>query len=215
MKRLAIISLLLLLVSHLAYSRSIREDLNLVSDGVDPETESKPSFLEWRLSAATETCEPTYGFLPCSTNVWGLLFLIVVYEILLSQGGKYVGIGSELFFQITGPGIFGASLFQFLGTIPQIVLVLGELSSCYTDFINSCFLLFPVSVGFLIVFCILSFIYHRTLNRLSVQNISWSRASEKSDVFNIWLLGHREIKITEYLQHIKALGDSVSSIWLM
>ncbi|KAL0363433.1 UNVERIFIED_CONTAM: Sodium/calcium exchanger NCL1 [Sesamum calycinum] len=31
---------------------------------------------------------------------------------------------SNLFFQIIGPGIFGASLFQFLGTIPQIVLIL-------------------------------------------------------------------------------------------
>lgn len=128
MNRLSIISLLLLLVSHLAYSRSIRGDLN---------SESKPSFLEWRLSAATETCEPTYGFLPCSTNVWGLLFLIVVYEILLSFGGRYVGIGSNLFFQITGPGIFGASLFQFLGTFPQIVLVLGEFmisSSAFSSF---------------------------------------------------------------------------------
>ncbi|KAI3456190.1 hypothetical protein Pfo_012853 [Paulownia fortunei] len=123
MNRLSIIYLLLLLVmSHLAYSRSIKEDFNMVSDGVA--SESKPSFQEWRLSAATETCEPIYGFLPCSTNVWGLLFLIVVYEILLSLGGKYVATGSDLFFQITGPGIFGASLFQFLGTIPQIVLVL-------------------------------------------------------------------------------------------
>ncbi|KAK6149980.1 hypothetical protein DH2020_017505 [Rehmannia glutinosa] len=124
MKKLSIISLLLILGSQLAYSRSIKKDANMmmISDGVDPE--SKSSFIEWGLSAATETCEPIYGFLPCSTNVWGLLFLIVVYEILLSLGGKYVAIGSDLFFQITGPGLFGASLFQFLGTIPQIVLVL-------------------------------------------------------------------------------------------
>ncbi|KAL0442692.1 UNVERIFIED_CONTAM: Sodium/calcium exchanger NCL2 [Sesamum latifolium] len=67
---------------------------------------------------------PAYGFLPCSTNVWGLLFLIVVYEFLLSLGGKYVATGSNLFFQIIGPGIFGASLFQLLGTFPQIVLIL-------------------------------------------------------------------------------------------
>ncbi|KAL0305673.1 UNVERIFIED_CONTAM: Sodium/calcium exchanger NCL2 [Sesamum radiatum] len=123
MKRLAFISLLLLLVSHLTHSRSIREDSNLaISD--DGESKSS-SFLEWSyLSATTETCEPTYGFLPCSSNVWGLLFLIVVYEFLLSLGGKYVATGSNLFFQIIGPGIFGASLFQFLGTIPQIVLIL-------------------------------------------------------------------------------------------
>ncbi|KAK6154757.1 hypothetical protein DH2020_009005 [Rehmannia glutinosa] len=114
---------LLLLASHLAYSRSIKDDLNLVSDGVDSVT--SPSFLEWgRLSATTITCEPIYGFLPCSTNVWGLLFLIVVYEILMSIGGQFVANGSNLFFQIIGPGVFGASLFQFLGTVPQIVLVL-------------------------------------------------------------------------------------------
>ncbi|KAI3466717.1 hypothetical protein Pfo_023380 [Paulownia fortunei] len=122
MRRFAIISSLLLLVSHLAYSRSIRGNLELESDGVD--SGGSPSFLEWRLSASTVTCEPIYGFLPCSTNVWGLLFLIVVYEILLSIGGQYVANGSNLFFQIIGPGVFGASLFQFLGTIPQIVLVL-------------------------------------------------------------------------------------------
>ncbi|GFP79734.1 nudix hydrolase 15 mitochondrial [Phtheirospermum japonicum] len=107
----------------LAYSRSIKESLNLISDGVDSAGGS-PSILEWRLSESTITCEPIYGFLPCSTNVWGLLFLIVVYEILLSIGGQYVANGSNLFFQIIGPGVFGASLFQFLGTIPQIVLVL-------------------------------------------------------------------------------------------
>ncbi|KAK6124361.1 hypothetical protein DH2020_041854 [Rehmannia glutinosa] len=75
-------------MSQLAYSRSIKKDASMmmISDGVD--SESNPSFIEWGLSAATETCEPIYGFLPCSTNVWGLLFLIVVYEILLSLEGN-------------------------------------------------------------------------------------------------------------------------------
>lgn len=123
MRRFGIFSLFIILTAHLAYSRSIKEDS--YSDSIRvPVDLSGPSFLEWGFSATTETCEPTYGFLPCSTNVWGLLFLIVVYEMLLSFGGKYVGKGSELFFQIIGPGIFGGSLFQFLGTIPQIVIVL-------------------------------------------------------------------------------------------
>ncbi|KAL3615116.1 hypothetical protein CASFOL_040777 [Castilleja foliolosa] len=117
-----IVPLILLLVSHIANSRSIKENLSFISDGVD--SGESPSFLEWRLSESTITCEPIYGFLPCSTNVWGLLFLIVVYEILLSVGGQYVANGSNLFFQIIGPGVFGASLFQFLGTVPQIVMVL-------------------------------------------------------------------------------------------
>ncbi|XP_073025872.1 sodium/calcium exchanger NCL2-like [Primulina eburnea] len=130
-KTLAIISLLILLL-QLAYSRSIKEDLELVSDGMDSDRKT-PSIIEWGLSASTETCEPVYGFLPCSTNVWGLLFLIVVYEILLSLAGKYVAIGSEKFFEIIGPGIFGASLFQFLGTFPQIIIVLVSVLSGSRD----------------------------------------------------------------------------------
>ncbi|KAL1537816.1 sodium/calcium exchanger NCL2-like [Salvia divinorum] len=78
---------------------------------------------------AAETCEPTYGFLPCSSNVWGLLFLVVVFEILLTFAGRYVGMGSEIFFRTIGPGIIGGSLFQFLGTIPQIVMILATVLS--------------------------------------------------------------------------------------
>ncbi|XP_051124984.1 sodium/calcium exchanger NCL2-like [Andrographis paniculata] len=119
MRNLGFVSLLILVTTHLAYSRLIMED-----SGLPRPDQSSPSFLEWNLSATTETCQPTYGFLPCSSNVWGLLFLIVVYELLLSIGEQYVSTGSELFFQIIGPGVVGASLFQLLGTIPQIVLIL-------------------------------------------------------------------------------------------
>lgn len=131
MIKTAFISLLLLLGSHLAYSRSIKEDLNFnpISDGVDSFRNSS-----WGLSATTETCQPVYGILPCSTNVWGLLFLIVIYEILLSLGERYVANGSEQFFEIIGPGgIFGASLFQFLGTIPQVIIVLVSSLSGTTE----------------------------------------------------------------------------------
>ncbi|KZV51104.1 hypothetical protein F511_01896 [Dorcoceras hygrometricum] len=133
-KPFAIISsiLLFLLVLQLAQSRSIREELDLVSDGVDSDRKQS-SIIEWGLSASAETCEPIYGFLPCSDNAWGLLFLIVVYEILLSIGGQYVAAGSEKFFEIIGPGVFGASLFQFLGTFPQIVIVLESALSGSRD----------------------------------------------------------------------------------
>lgn len=125
MRGMGVISLLLLILgSHLAYSRSITN--SMTSEGVDSMSSSTASFLEWKLSGTTVTCEAAYGFLPCSTNVWGLLFLVVVYQILMSVGGQYVGNGSNLFFQITGPGIFGGSLFQLLGTIPQVVVILGK-----------------------------------------------------------------------------------------
>ncbi|EPS70687.1 hypothetical protein M569_04076, partial [Genlisea aurea] len=76
-------------------------------------------------AGATITCSPVHGFLPCTTNVWGMLFQIVVYEIMLSFGSKYVTNGSNLLYTMIGPGIFGASVFQVLSQIPQILLVVG------------------------------------------------------------------------------------------
>ncbi|KAL0300688.1 UNVERIFIED_CONTAM: Sodium/calcium exchanger NCL2 [Sesamum radiatum] len=111
----------------MAYSRSIRKDLKLVSDGVD--SERTPSFLEWRLSASTVTCEPIYGFLPCSTNVWGLLFLIVVYEILLSLGGISALSGSTAAAQQRaklGMGLVAGTTVMLLTLIWGSVVVLGS-----------------------------------------------------------------------------------------
>ena len=82
------------------------------------------NYVKWPLAETTVTCEPVYGFLPCATNGLGLLFMIVVYIILLSFGGKYVAAGSDLWLQIIGPGVVGGSVFQFLGTIPQLVMML-------------------------------------------------------------------------------------------
>lgn len=106
MKGLVVVSTLILVAaSHVGESRWMGDDVTVES---------------------TVTCEATYGFLPCSTSIWGLLFLIVVYNILLSMAGQYVGEGSNLFFQIIGPGVVGGSVFQFLGSIPRLVVLLGQ-----------------------------------------------------------------------------------------
>ncbi|KAI7980814.1 Sodium/calcium exchanger NCL2 [Camellia lanceoleosa] len=112
---------LLLSLTHLTHSRIVTE--NLISDGA-ADYRSKSPIVELNLTATTVTCEPIYGFLPCTTELWGELFLIVVYEYLLSLSDQYVAAGSELFFNMIGPGIFGASVFQVLGTIPVTVLML-------------------------------------------------------------------------------------------
>lgn len=120
-----IITLLLLLLSmtHLGSSRII----SLTSDGAAKSfSTNRSTILKLNLATTTTvTCEPIYGFLPCTTELWGQLFLIVMYEYLLSLGNQYVANGSELFFNMIGPGIFGASLFNILGTIPMVVLMLG------------------------------------------------------------------------------------------
>nr|XP_043622267.1 sodium/calcium exchanger NCL2-like [Erigeron canadensis] len=74
--------------------------------------------------STTVTCEPQYGFLPCTSDIWGRLFLIVVYQYVLSLAQTYVSKGSDKFFGLIGPGIFGASLFHILANFPSLYLVL-------------------------------------------------------------------------------------------
>ncbi|KAI3939551.1 hypothetical protein MKX01_038506 [Papaver californicum] len=75
--------------------------------------------------AVPVTCEPKYGFLPCTSARWGSLFLVIVYEYVSYLGERYISIGSELMFKVLGPGIFGASAFQILGSLPEAILVMA------------------------------------------------------------------------------------------
>lgn len=77
-----------------------------------------------KIVGATVTCEPQYGFLPCTSAPWGSLFLIVVYQYLMSVGQSYISSGSDKFFSLIGPGIFGASLFHVLANFPMLFLIL-------------------------------------------------------------------------------------------
>ncbi|KAL4589041.1 hypothetical protein LXL04_001943 [Taraxacum kok-saghyz] len=105
---------------------------NLISDGTntDPTRDNlkTSSFLHLKgiddINEEQQHCEQMYGFLPCSENLMGHLFLIVVYEYLLFHGESYVASGGKRIFQILGPGIFGASAFQVLGFLPESLILL-------------------------------------------------------------------------------------------
>lgn len=88
-----------------------------------------------------EGCEQMYGFLPCSTSIAGNLFLILVYEYLLFHAESYVDSGGKRIFKILGPGVFGASGFQIMGSLPEAFILLGKSYST----IKSCFV---ISVSF-------------------------------------------------------------------
>lgn len=118
---------ILLLLALTDYGRSRLISNIMISDGIYNATTAAAGAVPG-LGATTVSCEPPYGFLPCTTELPGLIFLVVVYQYLLSLGQKYVSEGSDLFFQTFGPGVFGASLFHFIGTIPQIALILGMFS---------------------------------------------------------------------------------------
>ncbi|KAA8519703.1 hypothetical protein F0562_013852 [Nyssa sinensis] len=129
---------LLLLMTHLGYSRLARENLSLISDGVDNQARQS-SIIELNLGESTVTCTPSYSFLPCTTDPLGLLLLILLYEYLLYVGDNYISAGSELFFQTFGPGFFGASLFHILGTIPMVVMTLGFIANLTRYYISTKF----------------------------------------------------------------------------
>ncbi|KAK4858859.1 hypothetical protein QYF36_023071 [Acer negundo] len=124
MSRAALVFLLVLIMIYHGSSSS-RTHYNLISDGMVQATIKSPiQELEDDLGATSVTCEPIYGFLPCTTELWGQLFLVVVYEYLLSLSEQYISSGSNLFFEMFGTGIFGASLFHVLAIFPQLLLVL-------------------------------------------------------------------------------------------
>ncbi|XP_052178502.1 sodium/calcium exchanger NCL1-like isoform X2 [Diospyros lotus] len=99
-----------------------------VSDGLDTVPANRSSFLLLGRGGeeVSEDCEQMYGFLPCSYSPLGHLFLIVLYEYLLYHGESYVVSGGERIFQILGPGVFGASAFHVLGSLPEALILLAS-----------------------------------------------------------------------------------------
>ncbi|XP_027061163.1 sodium/calcium exchanger NCL2-like [Coffea arabica] len=128
--RLVDFFLLLLLTANVAAGRVLLghdNHLELVSDGVDDFREKESSsFIAFKGMDSSEGCKQLYGFLPCSNTLLGHLFLIVVYEYLLFRGESLVASGGERIFKILGPGIFGASAFHVLGSLPEALILLAS-----------------------------------------------------------------------------------------
>ncbi|KAF7141178.1 hypothetical protein RHSIM_Rhsim06G0204500 [Rhododendron simsii] len=131
--------LLLLAVKGTSRPLSYASSSGLISDGTDDRVESNQTSIDLLLkggvdyyvsssssSSSEEECEQMYGFLPCSYTATGHLFLIVVYEYLLFHGESYVASGGERIFKILGPGIFGASAFQVIGSLPEALILLAS-----------------------------------------------------------------------------------------
>ncbi|KAI4321827.1 hypothetical protein MLD38_035161 [Melastoma candidum] len=145
-------SLLLLLLS---ISIALSTVLPLpVSDGLDsPTLPHHPGFVSPYLvlrvgsaspsaTSSSDTCEQTYGFMPCTTSWIGNLFLILVYGYLMFQAATYLSNGSELLLEILGPGIVGGLFLPILGALPDAMLILVSGLSGSTETAQS-----QVSVG--------------------------------------------------------------------
>ncbi|XP_011083284.1 uncharacterized protein LOC105165819 [Sesamum indicum] len=144
-------SLVLLLVLFFASGAICRPLTNsspgLVSDGVEEEnrfssynTIGFKGIIGNSGSSREETCEQMYGFLPCSKTIPGHLFLILVYEYLLFHAESYVASGGERIFKILGPGVFGASAFQVIGSLPEALILLASGLSSSDEIAQECVL---------------------------------------------------------------------------
>ncbi|XP_065862003.1 sodium/calcium exchanger NCL [Euphorbia lathyris] len=111
---------------------------DLLSDGLH--TNHTPSYIQ--LSAEAESCEQTYGFLPCTSTALGNTFLILVYGYLMFTAATYLSAGSELLLEILGPGIVGGLFLPILGALPDAMLILVSGLSGSTETAQS-----QVSVG--------------------------------------------------------------------
>ncbi|XP_025610970.1 sodium/calcium exchanger NCL2 isoform X3 [Arachis hypogaea] len=125
-----IISLPLLVNVHGRYLLPNHASEESVSDGVEevddhsvhPNTTS--SYLLLKGIDEDHNCDQIYGFLPCTNNIFGNLFLILVYGYILFHGESYLSRGTQRIFKILGPGIFGATAFNIIPALPESLILL-------------------------------------------------------------------------------------------
>ncbi|XP_031265126.1 sodium/calcium exchanger NCL [Pistacia vera] len=110
------------------HSRSVPNSTtsDLLSDGFNPHSDPQYLFLNPLSSSlkAESTCEQTYGFMPCTTTIWGNLFLILAYGYLMFIAATYLSNGSEMLLEILGPGVIGGLFLPILGALPDAMLIL-------------------------------------------------------------------------------------------
>lgn len=118
--------ILILLVANAGGRLLHYDDVESVSDGLARRHEE--SFLRFKgMDSSEEQCQQMYGFLPCSTNLPGHIFLIVIYEYLLYQGESYAG-GDGRIFHVFGNNFFVSSFSQLLDSLPESLILLGKFS---------------------------------------------------------------------------------------
>ncbi|KAK3263078.1 hypothetical protein CYMTET_28094 [Cymbomonas tetramitiformis] len=71
----------------------------------------------------SERCEEPWGFLPCSDEPAGMLFLISMYGYTFVQGAHMISDGCESFLHFVGPGLLGGFLLPVVGALPEAIMI--------------------------------------------------------------------------------------------
>ncbi|OWM81435.1 hypothetical protein CDL15_Pgr007473 [Punica granatum] len=117
----------LLLSAAAVHSRRVlklSQPADPISDGIDAGRRDSYLLLPRSFSAASDSCDQTYGFMPCTSTWIGNLFLILVYGYLMYLAATFLSSGSELLLEILGPGLIGGLFLPILGALPDAMLIL-------------------------------------------------------------------------------------------
>ncbi|OMP10032.1 Calcium-binding EF-hand [Corchorus olitorius] len=122
--------LVLLMGSGPCQSRPITSNSSqaavVASDGVQNVWE--PTYIQLKsfVSSESDSCEQSYGFLPCTTTVLGNIFLILVYGYLMFRAAKLLCDGCEILLEILGPGLIGGLFLPVLSSLPDAIIILAS-----------------------------------------------------------------------------------------
>ncbi|KAK4741731.1 hypothetical protein SAY87_025319 [Trapa incisa] len=98
---------------------------SLVYDGLTDVRHPSSGFILSGLFSS-ESCDETYGFLPCTSTVLGNVFLILVYSYLMFLSAKLLSDGSEILLEVLGPGIIGGLFLPILSSLPDAAIILAS-----------------------------------------------------------------------------------------
>lgn len=87
----------------------------------------QPAFVVPEHRPTSYRCKQTQRVLPCSTTVFGNVFLILVYGYLMFFAARLLYDGSEILVGVQSPGLTGGVFLPLISSLPDAVIILGKL----------------------------------------------------------------------------------------
>ncbi|KAJ9686200.1 hypothetical protein PVL29_015210 [Vitis rotundifolia] len=89
----------------------------------------QPAFVVFEHRPSPYSCKQTHGVMPCTTTVFGNVFLILVYGYLMFFAARLLYDGSEILVELLSPGITGGVFLPLLSSLPDAIIILGSAAS--------------------------------------------------------------------------------------
>ncbi|KAI3509800.1 hypothetical protein L1887_25323 [Cichorium endivia] len=99
---------------------------DMVSDGVHDEHRGILRLNPFVSAEETESCRRSYGFMPCTTSIFGNLILLLIYNYFMKFAVSFLTSGSELLLHSLGTGVVGGVLVPIFGAAPQAIIILAS-----------------------------------------------------------------------------------------